>query len=43
MGESEIAGMALCGVGVGDEDMPRGGDREEDDRAGDGGELADAG
>ncbi len=40
--EGEVAGMTLGGVGEGDEDVPRGGDEEEDDDAGDGVELADA-
>ena len=35
--------MTLGGVGTGHEDVPGGGDREEDDRAGDGGKLADVG
>ena len=42
-GEGEAAGMALGGVGECDEDVPRCGDREKDDGAGDGSELADAG
>ena len=42
VGEGEVARMALGGVGLGDEDVPRGGDEEEDDGAGDGVELADA-
>src|SRR5271155_5563156 len=43
MGEGEVAGMALSGVREGDEDVPRRGDNEEDDDAGDRMELADAG
>ena len=42
VGEGEVAGMALGGVGEGDEDVPRCGDGEEDDGAGDGVELAEA-
>ena len=40
--EGEAAGVALGGVGERDEDVPGGGDGEEDDCAGDGGELLDA-
>ena len=43
MGEGEAAGMALGGVGQGDEDVPGGGDYEEDYGAGDWVELFDAG
>lgn len=40
--EGEVAGGSLCGVGEADEDVPRGGDGEEDESAGDGVELAEA-
>lgn len=43
VGEGEIAGMALGGVGASDKDVPWGGDQKEDDDAGDWGKLADAG
>ena len=43
VGEGEVAGMALGGVGEGDEDVPGGGDGEEDNGAGDRMELFDAG
>ena len=43
VGEDRVAGMALGGIGAGDENVPRGGDQKEDDGARDGGELADAG
>ena len=41
--EGEVAGMTLRGVREGDEDVPRGGDSEEDESAGDWVELANAG
>jgi hypothetical protein len=41
--EGEVAGVALRGVREGDEDVPRGGDDEEDKSAGDWVELAEAG
>jgi hypothetical protein len=42
VGEGEVAGMALGGVSQRDEDVPGGGDYQEDDEAGDWGELLEA-